>query len=89
MARAARDAGFEVHVATRVSAGAPAIAAEGFVLHPIPFARGSAAPLATLRTIAALRRLHRDVAPALTHHVALQACVLGNIATSWPPLRLR
>jgi len=80
MARAARDAGFEVHVATRVSAGAAAIAAEGFMLHPIPFARGSTAPLATLKTIAALRRLHRDVAPALTHHVALQACVLGNIA---------
>ena len=41
MARAARDAGFEVHVATRVNAGAAAIAAEGFILHPIPFARGS------------------------------------------------
>ncbi len=81
MARAARDAGFEVHVATRVGAGASAIASEGFILHPIPFARGSTAPLATLRTIAALRRLHRDVAPALTHHVALQACILGNVAT--------
>jgi glycosyltransferase involved in cell wall biosynthesis len=81
MARAARDAGFEVHVATRVNAGAAAIAAEGFILHPIPFARGSTAPLATLQTIAALRRLHRDIAPALTHHVALQACVLGTIAT--------
>ncbi len=81
MARAARDAGFEVHVATRVGAGAPAIAAEGFALHPIPFARGSTAPLATFRTIAALRRAHRDVAPAITHHVALQACMLGNIAT--------
>jgi glycosyltransferase involved in cell wall biosynthesis len=64
-----------------VSSGAAAIAAEGFVLHPIPFVRGSTAPLATFRTIAALRRLHRDIAPALTHHVALQACVLGNIAT--------
>ena len=41
MARAARDAGFEVHVATRVSGGAAAIEAERFILHPIPFARGS------------------------------------------------
>src|SRR5215471_19187057 len=41
MARAARDAGFEVHVATRVSHGAAAIEAERFTLHPIPFARGS------------------------------------------------
>jgi hypothetical protein len=39
MARAARDAGFEVHVATRVSDGAAAIEAERFTLHPVPFAR--------------------------------------------------
>ena len=40
MARAARAAGFEVHVATRVVDGAKAIEAEGFKLHPIPFSRG-------------------------------------------------
>ncbi len=81
MARAARDAGFEVHVATRVKDGAAAIAGEGFILHPIPFARGSVSPLAALTTIAALRRVHRAVRPALAHHVALQACILGMIAT--------
>ena len=81
MARAARNAGFEVHVATRVQNGAAAIASEGFALHPIPFARGSASPLAALKTIVALRRVHRQIRPALAHHVALQACVLGMIAT--------
>ncbi len=80
MARAARDAGFEVHVATRVNDGAAAIEAERFVLHPIPFARGSLSPFASFSTVAALRRVHRTVTPALTHHVALQACVLGMIA---------
>jgi glycosyltransferase involved in cell wall biosynthesis len=81
MARAARDAGFQVHVATRVKDGAAAIAAERFILHPIPFARGSLSPFATLKTIAALRRVHRAVAPDIAHHVALQASVLGMIAT--------
>lgn len=81
MARAAREAGFEVHVATRVNDGAAAIENEGFILHPIPFARGSLYPIATFSTIAALRRVHREVKPALTHHVALQACVLGMLAT--------
>jgi glycosyltransferase involved in cell wall biosynthesis len=85
MARAARDAGFEVHVAARVSGGAAAIAAERFVLHPIPFARGSLSPIAAFSTIAALRRVHRDVRPVLTHHVALQACILGMIATLGRP----
>jgi glycosyltransferase involved in cell wall biosynthesis len=80
MARAARDAGFEVHVATRVSNGAAAIEAERFILHPIAFLRGSLSPVATFSIIAALRRVHRQVKPALTHHVALQACVLGMLA---------
>jgi glycosyltransferase involved in cell wall biosynthesis len=86
MARAARDAGFEVHVATRVSDGAAAIQGERFILHPIPFARGSLSPLAAIATIAALRRVHREVKPSLTHHVALQACVLVMLATLGRPV---
>jgi len=80
MARAAREAGFEVHVATHVSKGAAAIEAERFILHPIPFSRGSLSPVATWSTVAALRRVHRAIEPALTHHVAVQACVLGTLA---------
>jgi glycosyltransferase involved in cell wall biosynthesis len=85
MARAARDAGFEVHVATRVSRGAAAIEAERFTLHPIPFARGSLSPLAAIASIAALRRVRHNVKPELTHHVALQACVLGMLSTLGQP----
>jgi glycosyltransferase involved in cell wall biosynthesis len=85
MARAAREAGFEVHVATRVNDGAAAIQAERFILHPIPFVRGSLSPLATFATVAALRRVRRDINPALTHHVALQACVLGMLAALGQP----
>src|SRR5262249_4872321 len=81
MARAAREAGFEVHVATRVSNGAAAIEAERFILHPIPFVRGSLSAVAALSTVAALRRVHREVEPVLTHHVALQACLLGMLAS--------
>jgi glycosyltransferase involved in cell wall biosynthesis len=85
MARAAREAGFEVHVATRVSNGAAAIEAEGFILHPIQFARGSLSPVATVSAIAALRRVHREVEPVLAHHVALQACVVGMLAAFGRP----
>jgi glycosyltransferase involved in cell wall biosynthesis len=86
MARAAREAGFEVHVATRVSQHGEAIKAEGFVLHPIPFDRGTLSPFAASRTISVLRGLHREIAPALCHHVALQACVLGSIAAIGRPV---
>jgi glycosyltransferase involved in cell wall biosynthesis len=80
MARAACNAGFEVHVATRVQKGAAAIEAEGFVLHRIPFARGRLSPIMSLRTMLALRRIHRTVAPSITHHVTVQTAVLGMIA---------
>jgi hypothetical protein len=83
--RAAREAGFKVHVATRVSNGAAAIEAERFILHPIPFPRGSLSPVATLSTVDALRRVHREVKPVLTHRVALQACVPGMLASLGRP----
>jgi glycosyltransferase involved in cell wall biosynthesis len=80
MARAARAAGFEVHVATRVQDGTAAIEAEGFVLHPVPFARGRLSPISALRLIRALRRVIRDVDPDLCHFVSLQASIQGSIA---------
>ena len=86
MARAARDAGFEVHVATRVADGAKAIKAEGFVLHPVPFARGRLSPFAALGTIRALRDVHRRVSPGIAHHVSLQSAVLGSLAALGRPV---
>jgi glycosyltransferase involved in cell wall biosynthesis len=80
MARAARAAGFEVHVATRVIDGAAAITAEGFTPHPVPFMRGKMSPLGAIATIRALRRVHRMVRPIIVHHVALQTAVLGFLA---------
>jgi glycosyltransferase involved in cell wall biosynthesis len=85
MARAARDAGFEVHVATNVADGAAAIAREEFVLHPVRFARGRLSPLAALATMRELRKLHRRIAPDLTHHVALQPTILGSLAALGRP----
>ena len=79
MARAARDAGFEVHVATRVDAGRAAIEAEGFQLHAIPFRRGLS-PSSALETIVALRRLVSHLRPSVIHNAGLQACVLSAIA---------
>ena len=80
MARAAREAGFEVHVATRVDKGGRAIEAEGFVLHPIPFRRGGLSPFAAIPTILALRRIERKIRPDVIHHAGLQCCVYGAMA---------
>lgn len=87
MARAARDAGFDVHVATRVSEGAAAIRAEGFTLHPVPFVRGKLSPRGTLATIRSLCDIHRRIAPDIVHHVSLQSAVLGSFAAFGRPAR--
>ncbi|WP_035644184.1 glycosyltransferase family 4 protein [Bradyrhizobium sp. ORS 285] len=80
MARAARDAGYEVHVATNVNAGEAAIAAERFVLHPIPFRRGGLSPSSAMPTIRAIRAVETAIQPDVVHHSGLQASVLGSLA---------
>jgi glycosyltransferase involved in cell wall biosynthesis len=80
MARAAREAGFEVHVATNVNNGAGAIAAERFTLHSIPFRRGGLSPATAGPVVAAIRAVERAVKPDVVHHSGLQASVLGSLA---------
>ncbi|NGX94143.1 MAG: glycosyltransferase family 4 protein [Candidatus Afipia apatlaquensis] len=81
MARAARDAGFDVHVATSVGPAAEAIRAEGFTIHPMPLRRGGLSPLGAISTIQALRKIKRELDPAIVHHVGMQICVLGGISS--------
>lgn len=81
MARAARDAGFDVHVATSVRSHADAIRAEGFTLHAIPFRRGGLSPLRTISSIRALRQIKRELSPAIVHHLGMQMCVLGGLSS--------
>src|SRR5215475_13814541 len=80
MARAARAAGYEVHVVPNVTDGAAAIGAEGIVLHPVRFSRGRLSPIAIWQTIRDLRRIHRHVDPVLVHRVAVEPIVIDSIA---------
>jgi len=87
MARAARDAGFEVHVATHVNKDAKFIEAEGFILHDIPLRRGGLSPLAAIPTILALYRIERRIKPLILHHSGLQCCIYGSIAAIGSKIR--
>jgi glycosyltransferase involved in cell wall biosynthesis len=80
MARAARDAGFEVHVATNVNKGAAAIEAAGFILHAIPFERGGLSPLAAIQAVQAIRNLESQIRPDIVHHPGVLCCVFGSLA---------
>jgi glycosyltransferase involved in cell wall biosynthesis len=82
MARAARDAGFEVVVATRVNTAADrqAIEAEGFRVVPLAWTRGSRNPVRELMEMAAIARLYRQEKPDIVHHVAMKPVLEGGIA---------
>ncbi|HYM04498.1 MAG TPA: glycosyltransferase family 4 protein [Stellaceae bacterium] len=80
MARAARAAGYDVAVATRVFEHGERIRGEGFALHPLQWRRRSVGPMATLRAIAEIAALYRRERPDIVHHVALKPAVLGGIA---------
>ena len=86
MARAARGAGFEVHVATRIDRHGAAIEAEGFHLHPISWRRGSLDPRDLVRVVREVRKLYRNIRPALAHHVAVPATLVGSLAATGLPV---
>lgn len=80
MARAAKAAGYEVHVITRVDRHRARIEAEGFVLHPTDLARGTLRPDRLFAAARAVRACYGRIKPDLVHHVAVQCVVIGLAA---------
>ena len=80
VARAAREAGFEVVVATRVRAHGQEIRDEGFTLRPIAWRRRGDGLLGAARAIFTITRLYRSERPDIVHHVALKPVLFGGIA---------
>lgn len=85
MARAARDAGFEVHVATHLNKDGSRIEAEGFRLHPLDWRRGSLNPANIVSIVRQIRALYEQLQPDLVHHVALQPSIVGSLAAYGMP----
>jgi len=82
IARAARAAGWDVVVATRVTGHGARIRREGFRLVPIGLRRRTLAPWREAAAIAELLRLHRRERPDLVHHVAMKPVLYGSLAAA-------
>jgi glycosyltransferase involved in cell wall biosynthesis len=80
LARAARDSGMEVLVATRVQNHGKRIEQEGFRLLPIRMRRRSWNPFCEIAAVIELVRLYRRERPDLVHHVAMKPMLYGSIA---------
>jgi glycosyltransferase involved in cell wall biosynthesis len=79
-ARAARAAGFDVVVATRVRAHCDRILDEGFALRPIGWRRRGDGLVGAARAISEIAGLYRAEQPDLVHHIALKSVLFGGIA---------
>lgn len=80
MARAARDSGFDVHIAAPDGKAAETLINEGFHFHPVSMTRSGLKPWKELATIAALFRLYRKLQPDLVHHLRLKPVLYGGLA---------
>ena len=80
LARAARDAGFEVGLATRI-APARMDQNEGLDLFPLRYMRRSSRnPWVEIRAVNELTALYRHWCPDIAHHVAAKPVIYGGIA---------
>src|SRR5260221_13476759 len=80
VARAARQAGFEIVVATRVQGHGQEIRAEGVRLCPLAWRRRGDGIVGAGRALIALARLYRRERPDIVHLVALKPILFGGIA---------
>ncbi|MGE0257323.1 MAG: glycosyltransferase family 4 protein [Alphaproteobacteria bacterium] len=80
IARAARDAGFDVVVAARERMHGERIRAEGFRLEALNWRRRGDRVVGAARAVAAIAALYRRERPAIVHHVALKPVLFGGVA---------
>jgi glycosyltransferase involved in cell wall biosynthesis len=80
LACAARDAGHDVTVITRVDRHAETIAEAGLDLVPLNFSRSGIGPLQEVHTLRNLIDLYRKLNPAIVHHVAMKPVIYGSLA---------
>lgn len=82
LALAARRAGFDVCVVTRVRRAGDTIRGAGLRLIPFENERSRLNPLAELRTLWRLIRIYRDERPVIAHHVAMKPVLYGTLAAA-------
>lgn len=80
LARACRERGWDVVVATRVSTFGAEIEEEGFTVRHIRMRRRGRHILSELRSIAELIRILRSERPDIIHNVGLKPVIYGSLA---------
>jgi len=80
IAQAARDASYDVHVATSLTLAPAEIEQHGFTLHGLDIDRRSASVWQALKLLMGLRQLMVELAPDVVHLVTIKPVLLGGLA---------
>jgi glycosyltransferase involved in cell wall biosynthesis len=80
LARAAREAGYDVALATHVAEYGERIRAEGIKLIPIRLSRTSRNPFSEVLATIELAKIYRKENPDIIHHVAMKPILYGSWA---------
>lgn len=85
LALAARDAGYDVHVATANDDAQHihTILKAGLPFHPLPLSQHGTNPGIEAATLRAVNRLYRRLQPDIVHQVTIKAVLYGGIAARW------
>ncbi|MDF9617274.1 glycosyltransferase family 4 protein [Pseudomonas entomophila] len=87
IAESAREAGYEVHVATQAGARVSDISRLGFAHHELPLSRSGKNPLLELKSLLALWALCWRVRPNVLHLVTIKPVLYGGIVARLSPVR--
>lgn len=79
IAVAARDAGYDVHVAAASTDTSRAFRRERITFHPLPFQRKGTTWFRELSTLLAVGSLYRSLRPTLAHHVTIKPVLYGGL----------
>jgi len=85
IALAARDIGYEVHIASRSGTNAEIeqLSQEQLQFHSITFHRSSTRPWQELKTLQELNKLYKEVQPNIVHHVTIKPVLYGTLIARW------
>ncbi len=82
-ALAAKERGYEVHVATSPTGIEDDIRSHGLHWHHLKLQPGGTNPVADLRTLFFMVDLYRRIDPDIIHHVTIKPVLYGSLAARW------
>lgn len=80
IAAAALKAGYEVHIAARMTDRQAELAAQGFTLHPLPISRGKTTVLSEIKALLAIYQTLKQVRPDVLHAITIKPVLYGGLA---------